>query len=348
MRIAACLAFLAVPLSAQTGPFAMDEAMRDQVRKVTVAHQFPQAKVKALLQYTFNSVEAGGLGMVYDNSRTRTVQEAWNERKANCITLTAYFVVACRYLGLEVGFAEAPGISNWRKTGGLIRHERHMVAVLDQRPFGVAVMDFLPELRKGFYVVDPITEDRALALWHANRAVEALETGNTEEALAEATRAVSLPGAGGTGWNTLGVVRREAKDPAGAEKAFLRALELDAKEGAACGNLESLYREMGRHEEADRYRAQAVKLRAKDPYFHAFLAREAMEEGDLVQADKELDQAIKLMDREPEFFILRAQISMLGGRNDRAVKALEQAKKWASPEERNRMDRKLAKIRNEA
>ncbi len=348
MRTPACLAFLTATLAAQSGPFAMNEAMREQVRKVTAIHTFPQAKVRALLQFTFNPVESGGLGMTYDNSRTRTVQEAWDERKANCITLTAYFVVACRFLGLEVGFAEAPGISNWRKTGPLIRHERHMVATLDQRPAGIAVMDFLPELRKGFYVVDPISEARALALWHANRAVEALEQSDIPEAMAQANFAVSLPGAAGMGWNTLGVVRRHERDFEGAEQAFLKALELDPKEGAACGNLESLYREQGRHEEADRYRAQAHKLRAKDPYFHAFLARESMESGDLVQADKELDQAIRLMDREPEFFILRAQISMLAGRNERAVKALEQAKKWASPEERNRMDRKLAKIRNEA
>ena len=348
MRTLACMAVLSVTLAAQSNPFALTDPMRDQIRKVTAIHQFPQAKVRALLQYTFNPVEAGGLGMVYENSRTRTVQEAWEERKANCITLTAFFVSACRSIGLEVGFAEAPGISNWRKSGSLIRHERHMVATLDQRPAGIAVLDFLPELRKGFYVVSPITEGHALALWHSNRAVEALEQGLLEEALAEANRAISLPGASAMGWNTLGVVKREAKDAAGAEAAFRKAMELDPKEGAACGNLESLCREQGRESEANRYRTEALKLRAKDPYFHAFLAREAMEEGDLVLADKELDHAIRLFDREPEFFILRAQICMLAGRNERAVKALEQAKKWASPEERNRMDRKLAKIRNQA
>ena len=348
MRILACMAVLSVTLTAQSNPFALNDAMRDQIRKVTSVHQFPQAKVKALLQYTFNRVENGGLGMSYENTRTRTVQEAWADRKANCITLTAYFVMACRSVGLDVGFAEAPGISNWRKVGGLIRHERHMVATLDQRPAGIAVLDFLPELRKGFYVVDPITEDRALALWHSNRAVEALESGRIEDALAEANQAISLPGASGMGWNTLGVVKREAKDSEGAEAAFRKALQLDPKEGAACGNLESLCREQGREEEANHFRTQALKLRSKDPYFHAFLAQEAMENGDLAQADRELDQAIRLFDREPEFFILRAQICMLAGRNDRAVKALEQAKKWASPEERNRMDRKLAKIRNEA
>lgn len=348
MRIAACMLLAAARLAAQSGPFAMTEPMREQVRRVTTLQSGSQAKVRALLQYTFLPVESGGLGMQYDNSRTRTVQEAWEDRKANCITLTAYFVVACRSLGLEVGFAESPGISNWRKSGALIRHERHMVAILDQRPMGVAVMDFLPELRKGFYVVDPITEDRALALWHSNRAVEAMEQGDEATALAEATRAVNLPGAGGTGWNTLGVVLRENKDLEGAIKAFRKALDLDPREGAACGNLEAIYRELGEQELADRYRAQALKLRAKDPYFHAFLAREAMEGGDLAKAEKELDQAIKLMEREPEFFVLRAQLCMLAGRNEKAVKALEQAKKWASPEERNRMDRKLAKIRNEA
>ncbi|HJV23281.1 MAG TPA: hypothetical protein VJ570_11320 [Holophagaceae bacterium] len=319
--------------------------MKDYVRKVTLVHLGMKAKVGALMRMTFAPVEDGGLGMQYDNQLTRSVKEVWRDRKANCLGLTAYFVAACRSLDLEAGFAEAPSISQWRKDGPFIRHEKHMVAVLDNKPLGVLVMDFNPEFRKGFYQVIPVGEDKALAMFHSNRAVEALGAGRADEALLEARAGVAASPAVGIAWNVLGVVLRGHQDAEGAEMAFRKSLAVDPWEGAACGNLESLCASQGRLSEASGYRALAANLRAKDPYFHAFLAKEAMDRGDLKLARRELDFALKIYNREPEFYVLMAQLNLNGGESGDAERALEMAKKWASPEERARMDLKLAKIR---
>jgi tetratricopeptide (TPR) repeat protein len=295
---------------------------------------------------TFAPVEEGGLGLVYDNGRTRSVQEVWTDRRANCLGLTAFFVASCRIMGLEAGFAEAPGVSQWRKVGELIRNERHMVAVLENRPLGVLVMDFAPELRRSFYQVIPLGEEKALAMFHSNRAVEALDAGLVEEAFVEAQAGIAASPAVGVAWNVLGVVQRERQNLPAAEAAFRKALAVDPWGGSACGNLESLCQSQGREAEAETFRNLAVTLRAKDPYYHAFLAKEAMGRNDFKLARKELHQALKIYKQEPEFYVLMAQVEIQSGEQRDAEWALEQAKKWASPVDRARMESKLARIRN--
>lgn len=320
--------------------------MKEYVRRVTLTHMGMKPKVEALMRMTFAPVEEGGLGIVYDNGRTRSVQEVWQDRRANCLGLTAYFVASCRVMGLEAGFAEAPGVSQWRKVGDLIRNEKHMVAVLDNRPMGVLVMDFAPELRRSFYQVIPLGEDKALAMFHSNRAVEALDAGLVDEAFAEAQAGISASPAVGVAWNVLGVVQRERQDVVAAEAAFRKALAVDPWGGSACGNLESLCQSQGRDAEAEAFRTLAVSLRAKDPYFHAFLAKEALSRNDFKLARKELNVALKIYKQEPEFYMLRAMVEIQSGEQRDAEQALEEAKKWASPVDRARLDSKLARIRN--
>ncbi len=332
--------------SLNTGPFRAPEEMKEFVRRVTLAHLGMRPKVEALLRMTFAPVEDGGLGLQYDNGRTRSVQEVWQDRRANCLGLTAFFVASCRVMGLEAGFAEAPGVSQWRKIGDLIRNEKHMVAVLDNKPLGLLVMDFAPELRRSFYQVIPLGEDKALALFHSNRAVEALDSGLIDEAFTEAQAGIAASPAVGVAWNVLGVVQRERKDAVAAEAAFRKALAVDPWGGSACGNLESLCQSQGRDVEADAFRKLAVNLRAKDPYFHAFLAKEALGRNDFKLARKEINAALKIYKQEPEFYVLMAMVEIQSGDQRDAERALEEAKKWASPLERARMDSKLARIRN--
>ncbi len=340
------------PLAAQTpapaptpAPFEAPVEMKDFVRRVTLSQLGMKPKVESLVRMTFAPVEEGGLGLEYDNGRTRTVSEVWRDRRANCLGLTAFFVASCRLIGLEAGFAEAPGVSQWRKIGELIRNEKHMVAVLDNKPMGVMVMDFAPELRRNFYQVLPLSEDKALAMFHSNRAVEALDLGLVEEAFAEAQAGIAASPTVGVAWNVMGVVQRERQDVAGAERSFRKALSVDPWGGSACANLESLCQGQGRVVEAEAFRTLAISLRAKDPYFHAFLAKEALVRNDLKLARKELTQALKIYKQEPEFYVLMAQVEIQSGEQRDAERALEEAKKWASPQERARMESKLARIR---
>jgi tetratricopeptide (TPR) repeat protein len=328
-------------------PFEPPPELAAYARQKTLGYQGNTAKVGALLRAFFATQEEGGLGIQYDNAYTRTVQETWRDHKANCLSLTALYVAACRSIGLEARYGESLRISRWRRVGSTIRYERHVVAVVAGGSIGQElVADFLPEARRGSQLIAYLEPRRVEALFHSNRAVELLAENKPEEALPVAHRSIEVDPGLGVGWNILGVVQRAQGVDADAEASFRKALEVDPKDGASCGNLENLMRAQGREAEARAFREQGLEIRKRDPFFNAFLAEEALGDEHWAEADKRIRQAIRLLPQEPEFYLVQARIHLAQGQTKDAIKALEKARKWSLPEMQSRFDSKLALLKN--
>jgi Flp pilus assembly protein TadD len=349
LRLCVAVLLSATSLFAVEDPLAAPEEVRAFARRAAGPHNGFKPKLQGILDGIFRSPEQGGLGITYDNTYTRTVAEVWKDRKANCLSLTAFFVASCEAVGLQTKFAEALNTNRWRRVGSIVRFERHLVGLFQLPPTEDLVADFLPQLRKkmGFYRVNIIGAERVRALFYANRAVELMEKEQSDESLEMANLAVETDPQLSIGWNILGVVHKTRGQPRDAEAMFLKALHCDPMDSVAIGNMEALLREMGRLEEAQRYRILGHRVRQKDPFFHAFLAEEAIREGNTDEAQKRIRSALKLLPREPEFHLLQARVHILEGKVDAAVKDLEEAQHWAVPEERERWDGKLAAIREQ-
>lgn len=338
----------ALTLWAEGDPFEPPPELQTFARQQTQNQVGVSAKVGALLKAFFASPEQGGLGITYDNAYTRTVQEAWRDRKANCLSLTALCVASCKAVGLEARYGESLRISRWRRVGGLIRYERHIVAVIPGGTIGQElVADFLPEVRRDNQLIAPLAPTRVLALFHSNRAVEQLAAAEWDGALASAQRSIQVDPKLGVGWNILGVVQRERGQEAEAEQSFLKALAADPRDGAPCGNLETLLRAQGREKEAQRYRDRGLEVRKQDPFFNAFLAEEALGESHLDEAEKRIKQAIRLLPQEPDFHLIHARVALALGRPKDAIKALELARRWAQPEMQARFDAKIQQLKGD-
>jgi tetratricopeptide (TPR) repeat protein len=342
------LLFTTTLLLAGSDPFEAPPELQAFARRHTLAQQGTAAKVGALMKAFFAPPEEDGLGIIYDNTYTRTPVEAWRDRKANCLTLTALYVVACRSIGLDARYGESLRISRWRRVGSMIRYERHLVAVVPTGLMGREIIaDFLPEIRWGSQLIASLDLKRVLALYFSNRAVELLAETRTDEALAFARQCVEMDPDLGVGWNILGVVQRSQGSEKEAEKSFLKALQVDPKDGAPCGNLEILLRTEGRESEAQAYRERGLEIRKKDPFFNAFLAEEAFQECNWEEAGKRIKQAIRLLPMESDFYLIQARICLARGQQNEAIKALEKARKWALPEMRARYDAKLALLKGD-
>src|SRR5512133_593123 len=341
------LLFGAALLVAGEDPFEAPPEVQAFAREHTNIHQGVATKVSALLKSFFSPPEEGGLGIVYDNAYTRTPKEVWRDRKANCLSLTALYVVACKSIGLEARYGEPLRISRWRRVGATVRFERHVVAVVQGgTPGQELVADFLPEVRRDTLLIAPLEANRVRALFYSNRAVELMAESRTEEALASAHRSLEVDPGSGVGWNILGVVQRSQGLDADAEASFRKSLAVDPKDGAPCGNLENILRAQGRLEEAQAYRERGLEIRKRDPFFNAFLAEEALGEQQWDEAARRIKQAIKLLSMEPEFYLIQARVALAQGRTKDAIKALEKARKWAQPEAQARYDSKLSLLRN--
>lgn len=340
------LAAQAVPSVVPADPLKVPEALRAWARQVTYHSLGTRGKVQALLGTAFRRVEDGGLGMTYDNGHTRTVQEVWEERRANCLGLTAFLVASCKSIGIKAQFAEPVNQNRWRREGQLIRIERHLVALVPTPPVDDFVADFMPQLRnrRGLYVVDIVGEERVKAMFYGNRAVELMEEGHLSAALEAGDIAVMSDPTSASAWNIQGVVHRALKQEAKAEASYRKAHQLNPKDGAPIGNLEQQMRDLGRLEEANGFRLLSLETRKRDPYFNAFLAEEAFAEGRLGDALDLIRTAIKLSPHEPELYLAQAHFRLDEGKPEEARKSLEMARKWALPQERERFDNKLAML----
>jgi len=306
-----------------------------------------RGKLEALVHDVFQPLDQGGLAMVYDNDHTRTVQEAWVEHRANCLTLTALYIEACRSVGLKAHFADVLNINRWHRSGTTIRFERHIVAMVKASGTEDLVADFLPTPRRrlGTYIVMPLSRERVLALFYSNRAVELLDSSGAEAALVQAKLSLNVDPRSSVGWNICGVVQSRLGQMEEAERSFRKALAMDAKDGAALGNLESLLRDLGHEEEAAKYRKLGQEVRMKDPYFRASLAEEALGERRLEDALKHAKASVKLQSRDPELLLVLARVRLALDDPEGAVQALEKAKRLAAPEERERFESKMSIIK---
>jgi Flp pilus assembly protein TadD len=327
-------------------PFAIPQEVRVYAHNATANQLLTQGKLQGLLSSIFRPVADGGLGIVYDNEHTRTVAEVWRDRKANCLSITAFYVAACRSVGIEAKYAEALNTNRWRKVGNVVRFERHVVALSHTFPKDDLIADFIPTLRRrsGIYVVAVLEEARFRALFHSNRAVELLSESNLAAAKVEAQASLDIDPKGSVGWNIMGVVLAAGGELIRAEQSYRMALTLDGRDSAAIGNMEMLLRNSGRAEEAKAYRILGEDVRKKDPYFNAYLAEEALQEGDFPEAQSRIRVALKILPHESEFYLTQAKIKLMQGKTDDAVKDLQDAKRWAEPGERERYDSKLAII----
>jgi len=342
------LLFCAALLVAGEDPFEAPPELKTFAQKQTIGHMGVATKVGYLLKSFFAAPEEGGLGITYDNAYTRTPIEAWRDRKANCLTLTALYVAACKSIGLEARYGESLRVSRWRRVGPTVRYERHVVAVVPTGTVGQElVADFLPEIRRDSQLIVPLAPKRVLALFYSNRAVELMAETRSDEALASAHRSIEMDPNLGVGWNILGVVQRTLGQEVEAEKSFLKAIEADPKDGAPCGNLENLLRAQGREGEARVYRDRGMEVRKRDPFFNAFLAEEALQDSNWEEADKRIRQAVKLLPQEPDFYLIQARLALAQGHRKDAIKALEKARRWAMPEMQARYDTKLALLKGD-
>lgn len=347
-RLLLPLLLSATLLAAGEDPFEAPPELRTFARQHTIGQIGVAGKVGNLLKAFFAPPEEGGLGITYDNAYTRTPAEAWRDRKANCLTLTALFVEACKSINLEARYGESLRVSRWRRVGNTVRYERHVVAVVPAGTVGMElVADFLPEVKRGSQLIAPLEPNRVLALFYSNRAVELLAEVRPEEALKSAHHSIEVDPALGVGWNILGVVQRNQGLDGEAEKSFRKALEVDPLDGAPCGNLENLLRAQGRDVEAQVFRDRGLEVRKKDPFFNAFLAEEAMEDGRWEDAETRVKQAIRLLPQEPDFYLIQARIALGQGQRKDAIKALEKARKWAMPDMQARYDTKLALLKGD-
>ena len=339
-----CMCAGVPPVSAQetSDPFWVPPELTVFIRDNIPATGGDRQKAEALMDILAFPEDRGGLGFQYSNDRTRTIAEAWQERKANCLTLTMMYAALAKQLHMSVGFAESLGASNWSRVGDMVLKEKHMVAIVNWNPPNVLVADFLVRGRTsakyGSYFLNKMTDARAKSLFYSNLAVESLVAGDMEGATVRVKQALDTDPTSPQAWNVKGAIAKSQRNAVEAEKSYKNAIRHNPNDVTAIGNLASLYRSEGYLEEAIQLRALEGRLRRMDPYYQAFLAAEAMEKSDYKKAGKLIQRAIKIHPNDSDFYLTLSNIYRAQDKNEKALQALVKARSHAIQERAEYLD----------
>ncbi len=345
----------AAPAEAATA-MAVDDAMRQYVRGVLASAVREKGRPRALADALF---ARGELQLRYDDSHTRNAAQAFAARAGNCVSLVLMTAALAREMGLEVAYQSARLDESISRSGALLLYAGHVNLVLaprftqwrryDARSIGdpdALQIDFLPpEQVRGLRSV-PISQQRVLAMYMNNRAVESLQRADPPESYAWAREALRLDPGFWPAYNTLGVVYQRAGHLASAAAVYRHTLAQGSDNLPAMANLVQVLVALGRPGEAAPWQARLQAREPQAPFHWLGLAEAALARGDLAEAERLLDRERAVTGASHEGAFLTARLQAARGDRTRAQQALSEAMDRSStPRQRQVYADKLARLR---
>lgn len=265
-----------------------------------------------------------GMGLRYEEDATLTVEEAYRQKQANCLTYTLLFLALARQAGITAHPQEIDETLSWQQQGDIVYRSNHVNAIARGNSQW-HVVDVASGSVIARHPPHRITENRLLAQYYNNRAAWLMGHDQLQAALMHADMAIALDPKYPVTWSNTGVIRLRIGDLWGAERAYLRALSLDPMHASALSNLDSLYRRLGQPERAAPYRHRLEKVQRLDPFHQFMLALEYAKRGDSTHAINHYRRAIRLQGDEPRFYLGLARVYLAIGNQRSADRALRRA-----------------------
>ncbi len=261
-------------------PLAITPEMRQAAARLAGTGGEPHERLTRLQDALF---QPGHSPFVYDGTASVTAEQAFAQRKGNCLAFTSLFIALGRAVGVPVLAGMPVLVTRSETEGDLIVTNTHVVAAL-RIGSAVRIYDFDQSRENKVTGVHLIDDLNLAALYVNNRGVAELRGGQVDDALRDLAAASKLAPNSVSILANMGVARRRAGDTEGAFDAYRKALALEPRDPTVLANLAALYDSLGREREA----------------------RDALALGNVSQGT-------------PYFLMLRGDLEMVQGRYDDAV-----------------------------
>lgn len=317
---------------------AIPEPLRQELReRVTERSRVKERRMELLADYLF---KPEGLGITYEHDATYTVAEAYQQRKANCLTFTLLTVALAREAGLEAYGQDVSEALVWRQDEHATYRTTHVNAGLkvDQRRFTI---DVASDQVLSRYPPNRIEDVRLLAQYYNNRSAELMVLGEVDAALAHSKLSLGLDPQYAASWNNAGVLHMRMAQTDQGERAYLRALQLEPRHSSALSNLANHYERTGAIAQARPLRGRLEDVQRNNPFHQFLLATEYEQAGQLRLAIKHYKRAVRLHYPEHRFHFGLARTYFLMGKPQTAQKWLELARELSTGDTRNLYQAKL-------
>lgn len=308
----------APPASVMTLPPELRQRLQD---KVLSAPATQQQRLEQLLHFM---LDADALAITYDEAATYSVEQTYVARRANCLSFTLLFLAMAREAGLDARPQEIEETLSWRQEQNTIYRNNHVNVGVRIKGRTLIVDSSGNNLVAGDRPVG-ISDQRLLAHYYNNLAMDQLALGNTAAGLHLMQMALTVDPTHAPFWSNAGVLHVHEGDLVSAERAYLRALALDPDEDGALLNMGNLARRLGDAKREAAFQSRLARVQQKDPLHHFIQAMDYEQRGDYVQAIAHYRRAIRLYNGEHRFYSALARVYLKAGNPRRAGKALVRA-----------------------
>lgn len=266
----------------------------------------------------------------YERDSTFSAEEAFENRRGNCVSFTNLLIALARSLGirLQAALVSTRGISE--REGDVIVTYNHMVAVhplaASQVTQTVKVYDFYRLAEERGPLLTLIDDFSVAAIRASNDGVAHLGRGEVAAALHELEIAVKLGPKLGALYANLGLVRWRSGDVAGAFATLRKGLEVEPRCPPILQNLAALDIDQHRPAEAQAALA-ALDMRRASPFVLIVRGDLALREGNVKDAIHNYREAAALDRKLADPWLAIARAELARRRPDAAHKAARKALK---------------------
>lgn len=265
----------------------------------------PKQRLERLIEFVFDKK---GLGVEYQPNATRTVGEVYRDRKANCLSSTIFIIALAREAGLDAYGQQIQRILSWGAADEIVMQSMHANAIVEVERRRYVVDVDASDAVSATDALRPVSDERVLALFFGNRAMELMVAGRQSESGPWLKAALSHAPDDPALLNNMGVLRLRTGDLLAAENYFVQAIAKDPALTSALSNLVSYYRARGDLERTKFWEARANKILQKDPYYQFEQGRRFEQAGDFENAARQYRRAIKLNRLQHQFHFAMARV----------------------------------------
>ena len=262
----------------------------------------------------------GGLDLVYEPGQTGTASDVFETGEYNCLSFSHLFLAMARELGVDTHYYSVDRIQRFRRSGDVILVSGHVTI-----GFGVGLARQILEYRVGpevnYRTAKPISDLTALALFYSNRGAELIQQGRNTEAIGWLETSARLDPRVPGSWVNLGVAYRRSGDADAAERAYLKAIDLDESHFPAYRNLAALYRLRGAGEAADEFFAVLDRRGNRNPYTFLELGDNSLDSGRYDETEAYYRRALRLSTDPAEAQAALGNLALERGK-------LQEAREW--------------------
>ncbi len=327
-----------VAIESKSEIFTLPEDLIQQAKHQVLAYTEPQDRSLALLKFIFREQEDP---LQYVNNATLTAWQTYQQREANCLSLTILAYSLAKSLGFRTQFQDVQIPEYWITRNGTSMLNGHVNLVVTPPSPQTMVKTFISSTNS--FLIDferaggsrerlpvrKIGEKEIIALFYNNKAADAIFAQQFDLAYRYLQEAAAFAPQVAATWNNLAILYRQREMPEAAELAYQQSLLLEPEHVNTMSNLAILYEMTGRSAEAEFLLHKVAKSRLSNPYYFIMQGNEALNANNLTDAENAFHQSIRLQPKLPEALFGLAQVALLQHDYVAATSYLQRARLYA-------------------